>query len=150
MINVLSTTSTSRASPRRLLVVGSCTQESGATAQTTCTVRRKDHHRHWGPLPTATSAPPAVRGVQQLCRVCLGALVEIQDARAERNFCQQDDPEFQICLDELHNGVLDGEAWGVLLTRVVGLDGNQELEHTTHDSLINASCLLYTSPSPRD
>ena len=55
------------------------------------------------------------------------------------NFRQQDDPDFQICLDELHDGVLDGQAWDVILSRVVGLQGNDSLEHITQDSIVNAS-----------
>ena len=37
------------------------------------------------------------------------------------NFRQQDDPELQMCLDELHDGVDDGQAWDILLQRVVGV-----------------------------
>ena len=55
------------------------------------------------------------------------------------NFRQKDDPDFQMCIDELHDGVLDGQAWNVLLSRVVCLPGNDSLEHTTQDSIVNAS-----------
>lgn len=93
-----------------------------------------------GDLCQLPPVPPRLFGVYNNCAVyVLGLWSKFKMHELRENFCQQDDPEFQICLDELHNGVLDGEAWGVLLTRVVGLDGNQELEHTTHDSLINAS-----------
>lgn len=54
------------------------------------------------------------------------------------NFRQQDDPDMQLCLDELHDGVVDGVAWDVLLPRVVGLAGNHSLKYTTHDSVGNA------------
>lgn len=44
------------------------------------------------------------------------------------NFRQQGDPELQQCLDELHDGVEEGEAWQILLQRVIGLLGNDDLE----------------------
>ena len=54
-------------------------------------------------------------------------------------FRQHDDPEFQACLDDLHDVVDDGVAWDVILTRVVGLVGNDTLEHTTQNSLVNSA-----------
>ena len=55
------------------------------------------------------------------------------------NFRQQDDPELQMCLDELHDGVDDVQAWDILLQRVVRLQGNDALEFTTKDDIVNAA-----------
>ena len=54
------------------------------------------------------------------------------------NFRQTGDPEMQQCLDELHDGVVGGSAWDVLLQRGVGLLGNEHLPYNTPDVLVNA------------
>lgn len=113
--------------------------ESCNTAQTASAFWRKDRHRHRRPLLTAASTPAPFRGsLQQLRGLHLGTLGEVEDARAERKLLPADEPDSQIFLNRFHDGVLDGQAWNVLLSRVVGLPGNDSLEHTTQDSTVKA------------
>ena len=53
------------------------------------------------------------------------------------NYRQKGDPEMQECLDELHDGIVDGSAWDVLLQRVVGLPGSERLPCNTQNPLVN-------------
>ena len=54
------------------------------------------------------------------------------------NFRQKGDPEMQQWPDELHDGVVGGSAWDVLLPRVVGLLGNEQFPCTTPEALVTA------------
>ena len=94
-----------------------------------------------GDLCQLPPVPPRLFGVvYNNCAVyVLGLWAKFRIHELRENFRQQDDPEFQACLDDLHDGVDDGVAWDVLLNRVVGLVGNDTLEHTTQDSLVNAA-----------
>lgn len=94
-----------------------------------------------GDLCQLPPVPPRLFGVvYNNCAVyVLGLWSKFNMHELRENFRQQDDPEFQVCLDELHDGITDGEAWDVLLSRVVGLEGNEHLPHTTQDSLVDAA-----------
>ena len=94
-----------------------------------------------GDLCQLPPVPPRLFGVAyNNCAVyVLGLWAKFRMHELRENFRQQDDPEFQACLDGLHDGVDDGVAWDVLLSRVVGLVGNDTLERTTQDSLVNSA-----------
>ena len=105
-----------------------------------------------GDLCQLPPVPPRLFGVVYInCAVyVLGLWGKFKMHELRENFRKQDDPDFQICLDKLHGGVLDDHAWDVLLSRVVGLQGNDSLDHTTQDSIINASCATpYIAPYKR-
>ena len=55
------------------------------------------------------------------------------------NVRPQDDTEFKAYLDDLHDGVDDGVAWDIFLSRVVGLVVNDTVEHTTQDFLVDSA-----------
>lgn len=93
-----------------------------------------------GDLCQLPPVPPRLFGVvYNNCAVyVLGLWSKFNMHELRENFRQKDDPDMQLCLDELHDGVEDGVAWDILLNRVVGLQGNDTLEHKNHDSLVNA------------
>ena len=94
-----------------------------------------------GDLCQLPPVPPRLFGVvyNNCAMYVLGLWAKFRMHELREHFRQQDDPKFQACVDELHDGVDDGIAWDVLLSRVVGLVGNENLEHTTRDSLVNSA-----------
>ena len=94
-----------------------------------------------GDLCQLPPVPPRLFGVvYNNCAVyVLGLWGKFRMHELRENFRQQDDSELQMYLDELHDGVDDGQAWDILLQRVVGLQGNDALEFTTKDDIVNVA-----------
>lgn len=94
-----------------------------------------------GDLCQLPPVPPRLFGiVYNNCAVyVLGLWRKFRMHELRENFRQQGDPELQLCLDELHDGVEDGRSWDILLQRVVGLQGNDDLEFQTRDDIVTAA-----------
>ena len=94
-----------------------------------------------GDLCQLPPVPPRRFGVvYNNCAVyVLGLWGKFRMHELRESFRQQDDPELQMCLDELHDGMDDGQAWDILLQRIVGIQGNDALEFTAKDDIVNAA-----------